>query len=168
MSFSLQQIAFMWVICFWEVKVWGSLSLNGNQKIRSREGYRCYTNHKLNVMLQTRETTHIHQCEHGWPKHARPSICLELPFCWDRSSSLTVNLYTTILSAILTSHLTLWVAKRLCARTLFPLLLLVLCPHAWAKNIKGRWVRTSFPCLSVLQTQSGSYGMCEGLYRFKI
>lgn len=148
------------IIYFWEVKVWGSLSLNGNRKIDSREGYRCYKNHKLDVVLQARDTTHIHQCKHRWPKHARPSICLELPSCWDWSSFLTVNLYTIILSPILTRHLMLWVAKCLCARTLSPLLLLVLCPHVWAKNLKAKWVRTSFPGLSALQTQPGSYGIC--------
>lgn len=132
------------IIYFWEVKVWGSLSLNGNRKTGSRKGYRCYKNHKLNVMLQTRETTHIHR-KHRWPRHARPSICFELPPCWDWSSSLTVNLYTIILSPILTRHLMLWVAKCLCARTLFPLLLLVLCPHVWAKNIKGQMGENKFP-----------------------
>lgn len=133
------------IIYFWEVKVWGSWSLNGNRKIRSRKGYRCYKNHKLNVMLQTRETTHIHLYKHWWPRHARPSICFELKSCWDWPSNLTVNLYTITLSPILTRHLTLWVAKCSCARTLFPVLLLVLWPHAWAKNITGRMGENKFP-----------------------
>lgn len=36
------------------------------------------------------------------------------------------------------------------------------------RTLKAKWVRTSFPWSSALQTQPGSYGMCEGLYLFKI
>ena len=82
--------------------------------------------------------THIHLCKHRWPKHAGPPICLKLPSRSIRSSSLTVNLYTIISSPVLTRHLMLWVAKCLWARTARPLLLLVLCPHACASNIKGQ------------------------------
>lgn len=120
-------------------------------------------------MMQTRDTTHIHQYKHRWPKHARPSICFELPSCWDWSSSLTVNLYTIILSPVLTKHLMLWVAKCLCARTARPLLLLVLCPHVCTRNIKGQMgEKNSFPWASALQMEPGSYGMFEGIYLLEI
>lgn len=98
----------------------------------------CYKTTQLNITIQTRDTTHIHQRKHRWPTHARPSICSELSSCWDWSSSLMVNLYAIIPAPLLTRHLVLWVAKCLCARTSRPLLLLVLYPHAWAKNIKGQ------------------------------
>lgn len=114
-------------------------------------------------MMQTRDTTHIHQCKHRWPKHAGPSICFELPSCGDWFSSLTANLYTITLSPMLTGHLMLRAAKCLCARTSRPLLLLVLCPHAWARNIKGQMgEKNSFPCASAF------YRMWEGIHLFKI
>ena len=100
----------------------------------------------FNIMMQTRDATHIHLCKHRWPKHAGPSICFKLPSCSVRSSSLTVNLYTIISSPVLTRHLMLWVAKCLWARTARPLLLLVLCPHACTSNIKGQMgEKNSFP-----------------------
>lgn len=120
-------------------------------------------------MIQTSDTTHIHQRKHRWPTHARPSICFQLPSCWDWSSSLMVNLYAIISAPVLTRHLMLWVAKCLRARTSRPLLLLVPYPHAWAKNIKGQMgEKNSFLWASALQTEPGSCGMCEEICLFKI
>ena len=132
-------------IHFWEVKEWGDLSLNGNRRIRPRESPMRYRNHTLHIMMPTRGTAHIHQCKYRWPKHARPSICFQLPSCWDRASSLTANLYTIILSPVLTRHFTLLVAECLWARTSLPLLPLVLCPHAGAGDRKGQMGKNKFP-----------------------
>ena len=129
------------IMYFWGVKIWDYLSLNRNRRIHSGESYTSYKSHtaQYNDADEGCHThTHIHLCKHRWPKHAGPSICLKLPSCSIRSSSLTVNLYTIISSPVLTRHLMLWVAKCLWARTARPLLLLVLCPHACASNIKGQ------------------------------
>lgn len=106
--------------------------------------------------MRTREVTHIHQNKHGWPLRARSSICSELPSCWAWLGSLTVNLYTIILSPALTRHLLLWRAKCLCARTPRPLLSLEFCLHAWARNIKGHMgEKKSSPWASALLTEPG-------------
>lgn len=119
--------------------------------------------------MRTREVTHIHQNKHGWPLRARPSFCSELPSCWAWLGSLTVNLYTIILSPALTRHLLLWRAKCLCARTPRPLLSLEFCLHAWARNIKGHMgEKKSSPWASALLTEPGFCQTWRGIYLFKI
>lgn len=120
-------------------------------------------------MMRTREVTHIHQNKHRWPLSARPSICSVLRSCWAWLSSLTVNLYTIILSPALTRHLLLWRAKCLCPRTSRPLLSLEFCLHAWARNIKGHMgEKKRFPRASAFLTESGFCQTWRGIYLFKI
>lgn len=120
---------------------------------------------QLNIMMQTRRITHIHQCKHKWPKHSSLSAMSCHPA--ESGPALIVNLYTVISSPLLTRHLMLWVAKCLCARTPCPLLLLVLNFYAWARNMKGQMgEKKMFPWASTLKMFSGSYLLYEVIYLF--